>query len=202
MLRTMPCTTTASKLIKVSFLLLATLGLQACITTAVVGTAAVATKVATDPRTAGTQIDDETLEVRVSSALNKDPEIKEDARINIISYNTKVLLIGQVPNESLRETAKNLASGVDGVTDIYNEIRVGGKIGFGQISTDSWITTRIKSKLLLNSAVKSTDVKVVTENGEVFLMGNVTQAQANAAAEDARYVGGVSKVIKVFSYIN
>ncbi|MGR3807867.1 Osmotically-inducible protein OsmY, contains BON domain [Pasteurella testudinis DSM 23072] len=198
----MPRTTTASRLIKLSILLLGAFGLQACVTTAVVGTAAVATKVATDPRTAGTQIDDETLEVRVSSALNKDAEIKEDARINVVSYNSRVLLIGQVPSESLKETAKNLASGVDGVTDVYNEIRVGEKIGFGQISQDTWITTRIKSKLLLNSAVKSTDVKVITENGEVFLMGSVTEAQANAAAEDARYVGGVTKVIKVFSYIN
>nr|WP_152596701.1 division/outer membrane stress-associated lipid-binding lipoprotein [Chelonobacter oris] len=191
-----------SRWIKLAVLLSATLGLQACITTAVVGTAAVATKVATDPRTAGTQIDDETLEVRVSSALNKDEEIKQDARINVVSYNSRVLLIGQVPSESLKETAKNLASGVEGVTDIYNEIRVGEKISFGQISKDAWITARIKSKLLVNAEVKSTDVKVITENGEVFLMGNVTEAQANAAAEDARYVGGVSKVVKVFSYIN
>ncbi|MGV6988904.1 division/outer membrane stress-associated lipid-binding lipoprotein [Testudinibacter sp. P80/BLE/0925] len=192
----------ASRLLKLTVLLAAAVSLQACITTAVVGTAAVATKVATDPRTAGTQIDDETLEIRVSSALNKDEEIKEDARINVVSYNSRVLLIGQVPSESLKETAKNLASGVNGVTDIYNEIRVGEKLGFGQISKDTWITTRIKSKLLVNSAVKSTDVKVITENGEVFLMGNVTEAQANAAAEDARYVGGVTKVVKVFSYIN
>lgn len=198
----MQITRNASRLIKLTVLLAAAVGLQACVTTAVVGTAAVATKVATDPRTAGTQIDDETLEVRVSSALNKDEEIKEDARINVVSYNSRVLLIGQVPNESLKETAKNLASGVEGVTDIYNEIRVGEKIGFGQISKDTWITTRIKSKLLVNSEVKSTDVKVITENGEVFLMGNVTEAQANAAAEDARYVGGVTKVVKVFSYIN
>lgn len=198
----MQLTRTASRFIKLAILLGATVGLQACITTAVVGTAAVATKVATDPRTAGTQIDDETLEVRVSSALNKDAEVKETARINVVSYNSRVLLIGQVPNESLKETAKNLASGVEGVTDIYNEIRVGEKISFGQISQDTWITTRIKSKLLVNSQVKSTDVKVITENGEVFLMGSVTEAQANAAAEDARYVGGVSKVVKVFSYIN
>ncbi|MGR6981069.1 division/outer membrane stress-associated lipid-binding lipoprotein [Testudinibacter sp. P27/CKL/0425] len=198
----MQLTRTTSRFIKLAILLGATVGLQACITTAVVGTAAVATKVATDPRTAGTQIDDETLEVRVSSALNKDAEIKETARINVVSYNSRVLLIGQVPNESLKETAKNLASGVEGVTDIYNEIRVGEKISFGQISQDTWITTRIKSKLLVNSQVKSTDVKVITENGEVFLMGSVTEAQANAAAEDARYVGGVSKVVKVFSYIN
>lgn len=191
-----------SRWIKLSLLLLATFGLQACITTAVVGTAAVATKVATDPRTTGTQIDDETLEIKVESAINKDPQIKEEANISAVSYSGKVLLIGQAPNESLKEMAKNLASGVEGVTDIYNEIRIGANNSFGKKAEDTWITTRIKSKLLVNSAVKSTDVKVVTENGEVFLMGKVTEAQANAAAEDARYVGGVTKVVKVFSYIN
>lgn len=198
----MPITTIASRLVQLAILVLLTSVLQACVTTALVGTAAVATTVATDPRTTGTQIDDETLEIRVSSALNKDEEIKQAAHINVVSYDSKILLVGQVPNESLKETAKNLASGVEGVTDIYNEIRVGEKISFGQVSQDTWITTRIKSKLLVNANVKATDVKVVTENGEVFLMGKVTATQANAAAEDARYVGGVSKVIKVFSYIN
>ncbi|MBE2896310.1 divisome-associated lipoprotein YraP [Pasteurellaceae bacterium HPA106] len=189
--------------LKLSTALLAIISLQACVTAAVVGTgAAVATKVATDPRTTGTQLDDETLEVKVVSAMNKDAEIKQDANVNAVSYNSRVLLIGQVPNDSLRDTAKNLASGVDGVTDVYNEIRVGQNIGLGQNSTDTWITTQIKSKLLVNSEVKSTNIKVVTENGEVFLMGNVTPAQANAAVEVARHIAGVKKVVKVFSYIN
>ncbi|MBE2893854.1 division/outer membrane stress-associated lipid-binding lipoprotein [Spirabiliibacterium falconis] len=191
------------KRLKLATALFALASLQACVTAAVVGTgAAVATKVATDPRTTGTQIDDETLEVKVVSAMNKDAEIKQDANVNAVSYNSRVLLIGQVPNDSLRETAKNLASGVDGVTDVYNEIRVGQNIGIGQNSTDTWITTQIKSKLLVNSEVKSTHIKVVTENGEVFLMGNVTPAQANAAVDVARHIAGVKKVVKVFSYIN
>ncbi|PJG86553.1 division/outer membrane stress-associated lipid-binding lipoprotein [Conservatibacter flavescens] len=188
---------------KLAMLLSAALVLQGCVTAAVVGgTAAVATKVATDPRTLGTQVDDETLEERVSSAIKSDEQIKEEGRVNVISYNGRVLLIGQVPQESLKEIAKNLASGVEGVTDVYNEIRIGTPISIGQVSKDSWITTQIKSKLLVNSQVKSTSVKVITENGEVFLMGNVTQDQANAATEVARNVAGVQKVIKVFAYIN
>lgn len=175
--------------------------LQGCLTTAVVGTAAVATKVATDPRTAGTQIDDETLEERVSYALNQDAELKETARINVVSYNGKVLLIGQVPNENAREMAKNLAAGAEGVSEIYNEIRVGEQVSVLQVSKDSWITTQAKSKLLVSSGVKSTDVKVITENGEVFLMGKLTRSQADAATDAIRTVSGVSKVISVFSYI-
>ncbi|HDL4181001.1 TPA: divisome-associated lipoprotein YraP [Mannheimia haemolytica] len=190
----------ANKLLKGSLLVLGFISLQGCITTAVVTSAAVATKVATDPRTTGTQVDDEILEEKVAYNINKDEQIKQEARINVVAYNGKVLLIGQAPSMDVVENAKNLAAGAEGVTEIYNEIRQGEKIGFGQITQDSWITTQVKSKLLVNSEVKATEVKVVTENGEVFLMGKVSQNQAEAAAEAARNVGGVTKVVKVFSY--
>ncbi|HGO5856012.1 TPA: division/outer membrane stress-associated lipid-binding lipoprotein [Mannheimia haemolytica] len=190
----------ANKLLKGSLLVLGFISLQGCITTAVVTSAAVATKVATDPRTTGTQVDDEILEEKVAYNINKDEQIKEEARINVVAYNGKVLLIGQAPSMDVVENAKNLAAGAEGVTEIYNEIRQGEKIGFGQITQDSWITTQVKSKLLVNGEVKATEVKVVTENGEVFLMGKVSQNQADAAAEAARNVGGVTKVVKVFSY--
>lgn len=190
---------------KLSLLLGSLLLLQGCVTATVagiVGATAVTTKVATDPRTVGTQIDDETLEEKVLSAIRKDEQIKSEARINVVSYNGRVLIIGQAPNDNLKEIATNLAKGVDGVNDIYNEIRLGQPISFGQISQDSWITTQIKSKLLVNSSVKTTEVKAITENGEVFLMGNLTQEQADAAADVARNVSGVQKVVKVFKYLN
>ncbi|HDL5699270.1 TPA: divisome-associated lipoprotein YraP [Mannheimia haemolytica] len=190
----------ANKLLKGSLLVLGFISLQGCITTAVVTSAAVATKVATDPRTTGTQVDDEILEEKVAYNINKDEQIKQEARINVVAYNGKVLLIGQAPSMDVVENAKNLAAGADGVTEIYNEIRQGEKIGFAQITKDSWITTQIKSKLLVNGEVKATEVKVVTENSEVFLMGKVSQTQADAAAEAARTVSGVTKVVKVFSY--
>lgn len=175
------------------------LTLQGCIATAVVGTAAVATKVATDPRTAGRQLDDETLEEKVAYNLNKDAQLQEEARINVVAYNGKVLLIGQAPSEMAKEAAKSVAAGVAGVSEVYNEIRISPKIGVGQITKDSWITTKVKSQLLVNSEVKATDIKVITENGEVFLMGNLSQNQSDAAANVARYVSGVTKVIKVMT---
>lgn len=177
------------------------LALQGCLATAVVGGAAVAAKVATDPRTAGRQLDDETLEEKVAYNLNKDEQIKEEARINVVAYNGKVLLIGQTPNEMAKDTAKSIAAGVAGVSTVYNEIRIAPKIGIGQISQDSWITTKVKSQLLVNAEVKTTEVKVITENGEVFLMGNLSNTQANAAADVARNVRGVNKVVKVITYV-
>lgn len=188
------------RLLQGSLLAVGFLSLQGCVTTAVVTSAAVATKVATNPRSTGTQVDDEILEEKVAYNINKDAQIKEEARINVVAYNGKVLLIGQAPSADVVENAKNLAAGAEGVTEIYNEIRQGQKIGFAQITQDSWITTQIKSKLLVNSEVKSTEVKVITENSEVFLMGKVSQIQADAAAEAARNVSGVTKVVKVFSY--
>lgn len=188
------------KCLKVSLLILGFISLQGCIATAVVTSAAIATKVATDPRSTGTQIDDEILEEKVAYNINKDEQIKEEARINVVAYNGKVLLIGQAPSMDVVENAKNLAAGAEGVTEVYNEIRQGEKIGFAQITQDSWMTTQVKSKLLVNGKVKATEVKVVTENGEVFLMGKVSQSQADEAAEIARNISGVTKVVKVFSY--
>ncbi len=176
------------------------LSLQGCIATTVVTTAAVASKVATDPRSTGTQVDDEILEEKIAYNLNNDAQLKAESRINVVVYNGKVLLIGQTPSEMAAESAKNIAAGVNGVTDIYNEIRIGEKIEASQIALDSWITTVVKSKLLVNSEVKATDVKVITENGEVFLMGKLSATQADAAAEVARNVSNVKKVVKVITY--
>ena len=188
---------------KLVFVLGSAMLLQGCVAAAIGGAAvAGATKVATDPRSMGTQLDDETLESKVNSAVKKDQQIKSEARISVTSYSGRILLTGQVPNENLREVASSLAKGVQNVNDVYNEVRVGPKVDFAQISKDSWITSQIKSKMLLDSKVKTSDVKVVTENNEVFLMGNVTQDQGNAAAEIARNVAGVTKVIKVFNYLN
>mgnify|MGYP000444925665 FL=1 len=174
--------------------------LQGCITTAVVTTAAVAGKVATDPRSAGTQVDDEILEEKVAQNLNNDAQLKTETRINVVVYNGKVLLIGQAPNYTAAETAKNIAAGVEGVKEVVNEIRTGEVIRASQVAIDSWITTTVKSKLLLNGEVKTTEVKVITENGEVFLIGKLSHTQADAATEVARNVRGVSKVVKVITY--
>ena len=170
---------------KLAFILGTSIILQGC-AAAVVGGAAAGAKVATDPRTMGTQVDDETLELKVGHALDKDAQIKSEGRVNAVSYSGRVLLIGQVPNGTVKETATSLAKGEEGV----------------QITKDSWITTQIKSKLFVGDNVKATDVKVITENGEVFLLGNVTQSQGDSAAEIASKVTGVQKVVKVFKYLN
>ena len=192
---------TLSPLKKLAILLGATIFLQGCVA-ALIGGGAVAAKVATDPRTTGTQIDDETLEFKVENSVEKDAQIKAEGRVNAVSYNGRVLLIGQVPNSDVKDTATALAKGVEGVNEVYNELTVSPKISFAQISKDSWLTTQVKSKMFVDGRVKATDVKVISENGEVFLLGNVTQSPANAAADIASKISGVKKVIKVFKYLD
>jgi len=174
--------------------------LQGCVAV-VAGSAAVATKTATDPRSVGTQVDDGTLELRVSNALAKDQQIKTDARVIATAYQGKVLLTGQAPNQEVANRAKQIAMGVDGATEVYNEIRIGPKVSLGTSSADTWITTKIRSQLLGSDQVKSSSVKVTTENGEVFLLGLVTPEEAKAAADIASRVSGVKHVTTAFTMV-
>ena len=174
--------------------------LQGCVA-AVIGSAAVATKTATDPRTVGTQVDDGTLELRVSNALYKDRQIKDEAHIVPTAYQGKVLLTGQAPTADVAIRAKQIAVGVDGATEVYNEIRTGSKASFGTASSDTWITTKVRSNLLSSDQVKSSNVKVTTENGEVFLLGLVTNEEAKAAADIASRVSGVQHVTTAFTIL-
>lgn len=181
--------------------LISALLLQGCVAAAVVGTAAVGTKAATDPRTVGTQVDDSTLELRVNSALNKDEQLKKEARVNVMAWQGKVLLTGQVPSTDLASQAKQIAMGVEGTTEVFNEIRQGEPIGLGTASSDTWITTKVRSQLLGSDQVKSSAVKVTTENGEVFLMGSLTEREGKAAADIASRVSGVKHVTTAFTII-
>lgn len=117
--------------------IIAALLLQGCVAAAVVGTAAVGTKAATDPRSVGTRVDDSTTELRVNTALSKDAQIKKEARINVSAYQGKVLLVGQSPNSELSARAKQIAMGVEGTTEVFNEIRQGQPIGLGDASNDT-----------------------------------------------------------------
>ena len=181
--------------------LISALLLQGCVGAVVVGSAAVGTKAATDPRTVGTQVDDGTLELRVNSALSKDQQLKKEARVNVTAYQGKVLLTGQAPNTELSSRAKQIAIGVEGATEVFNEIRPGQPIGLGTASSDTWITTKVRSQLLGSDQVKSSNVKVTTENGEVFLMGLVTAREGQAAADIASRVSGVKHVTTAFTLL-
>ena len=181
----------------IALITLAASGLQGC---AVVAAGGAGAAVATDRRSAGTMVDDEAIELKVNNAIFSDDELNKKTHINATSYNAVVLLTGEAPSAALRERVVDLARRVDKVRRVHNEIAVAEPSPMKVRSQDTWITAQVKTKLLSNKQVSANNVKVVTENGSVYLMGIVTRAEAQAAAEAARHVSGVSRVVTVFEY--
>lgn len=175
--------------------------LQGCVA-AVIGAGAGTTKLVTDPRTTGTQVDDTTLDSKIGMKLKDEAAYFEGARIVVSAYNTNVLLIGQAKSDSQISRAVELAQSVSGVNKIYNQIRIGTVISTGVMTNDAWITTKVKTNLIGNSNTKARNIKVVTENGEVFLRGIVTRQEGQLASEVASKVDGVKLVTTVFTYLD
>lgn len=185
------------KLTKLALLLSVSLGLQGCVAAVVGGTAVVA-NIAADPRSTGTQLDDQNTEFEIIRVLQRNQKLQQQGSVTPVVYSGRVLLIGTVPTEALKETAYNLAREVKNIIDIYNYIQVSPRISLTQATKDTWITSKIKSDLLLNPKVKSSRLKVITEDGIVYLLGIVTPEQGLTAAQIASKVDGVKKVITIF----
>jgi osmotically-inducible protein OsmY len=174
--------------------------LQGCAGVFVAGAATTAS-IANDRRTVGSVIDDQNVELKALNAIASRKDMDKASRISATSVNGKVLLVGQTPYSQYSRDAEQLVAKIDGVRQVYNELRISKPVSFSTQSQDSWITSKIKSEMLTTKGVDSTRFKVVTENGEVFLMGLVTREEADKAVNIARHVSGVRKVIKVFEYI-
>lgn len=124
-----------------------------------------------------------------------------DSRILVTSFNRVVLLVGQTPTASLRVLAEKIARSAPGVQRVYDEVSVGYPIPLTQRTKDSLITSQVRSSMLTRKGLESGSIRIVTENGAVYLMGVVTDQQANLAVDVARRVNGVRKVVKIFQYI-
>ena len=168
----------------------------------VVAGAATGAVASQDERTVPTQLEDESIEIKTSTALFKNDEIWKDTNIDVISYNTIVLLVGQAPTASLKEQAKLEVEKIDKVKKIYNQIRIAAPISFFAKRNDEYLTSKTKSSMLFTENFPSGKIKVVTENSEVFLLGLVTKQEADKAVEIARNINGVSRVIKVFEIVD
>jgi len=170
----------------------------------VVGGAATTATVAHDRRTTGSVVEDQAIELRIKNSLSEDAEIDRLAHINVTSYDGIVLLSGEAPSEALRTRAGQIAREAEKVRRVHNEIQLAAPSSMMTRSSDSWITTKVKSSLfgVKIEGFDPTSVKVVTENGTVFLMGLVNQAEAAAATEQARQVSGVQRIVKLFEYID
>ncbi len=153
-------------------------------------------------RTLGTKWDDQMVESRGKANIKSvSPEL-DKAHIGIVSFNGVVLLVGQVPSQNAKEAAAEAVEGLRKVKIIHNELEVAGPISFMARTNDSWLTTKVKTALLTNSDSEGRRIKVVTENGVVYMMGLLTRNEADNAVKRARDVFGVKKIVKVFEYIN
>lgn len=190
----------SAPLISLALAALAVTQLQGC-ATAVVGGAAVGASVALDRRTAGVYVSDQEIELRALGRLREAFPQKTD-NISATSYNRQVLLTGQVPDETTRTRATEVVKAIPDVRTVFNELSVSGVTSLTSDANDVAITSKVKTRLIRDERVPGIKIKVVTETAVVYLMGLVTQAEAEAATEIARTTAGVTKVVTLFEYIN
>ncbi len=174
--------------------------LQGCAPVIVGGAAVGAVAVADDQRTTGTIIDDQGIELKIGKAIDGVDALREQAHINVTSFNGVVLLSGEAPDAPLREQAEQLARKTVKVRHVANELAIGPMTSFASRSRDSWITTKVKSQLFGDDGVSGNQIKVVTEAQTVYLMGLVARREGDRAAEISRHTAGVKRVVKLFEY--
>ena len=167
---------------------------------AVLGGVAMSTFVATDRRTSGTQLEDEGIELRSFGRIRSS--IGDRANITVTSYNRQVLLTGQIPNAQDKPLVHKIVSGVDNVRAIVNELEVQPNATLTQRSTDALTRGLVKASMIDAKDVFANSFKVVVERGTVYLMGRVTQREADRATEIARGTRGVEKVVRVLEIIS
>ncbi|MES2635663.1 MAG: BON domain-containing protein [Pseudomonadota bacterium] len=166
----------------------------------VIGGAAVGALVTIDRRTSGAQLDDEGIELRAASRLRD--AFGDRAHINVTSYNRQVLLTGEVPNEQAKQQAEQQVMRVDNVRGIVNDLAVMPSSTLSQSSSDTLVTAKVKASLVDASDLYVGAFKVVTERGVVYLMGRVTQREADRATQITRNIPGVRRLVRVFEIIS
>ena len=154
-------------------------------------------------RTAGAIVEDRSIETKIAVNMQAIEPAFRKSSFDVISHNGVVLLIGQVESSELKSKATEIASKASTkIKRIHNEIEVSGRTGILSRGNDTWIATKVRTLMLANAEVPSGQVRVVVENGAVYLMGIISQSEGDNAANIARNVAGVTKVVKVFEYLS
>jgi osmotically-inducible protein OsmY len=173
--------------------------LQGCV--AFVAGAAVSGAMATaDRRSLGAQTEDKAIAVKAETRMGSI--VGDAGHVNVNSYNRKVLLTGEVRDEAMKRAVENEVRSIANVDNVTNELDVAGVSSYTSRSSDALITSKVKLSLADKNTIKANSFKVVTERGNVYLMGLVTQREGNIAADVAKGVSGVMRVTKIFEYIS
>ncbi len=179
--------------------LLAT-SLSACIPLVVGGAFVGGTLVANDRRTSGAQLEDEGIELRSASRIRTN--VGDRVHVNVSSFNRQVLLTGEVPNEQDKQLVEQIVSRVENVNSVVNELAIAANSSLSQRSSDTLVTGRVKALLVDAKDLFANSFRVVTERGTTYLMGRVTQREADRGTAVVRGTPGVQKVVRIFEIIS
>ena len=174
--------------------------LTACVPLLLGGAVGGGALIATDRRTSGTQLEDEGIELRALSRLRS--ALGERSHVNLTSYNRQVLLTGEAANEQDKQQIQQTVAGVENVSTIVNELAIMGNSTLTQRSSDALVTGRVKATRVDARDLSANAFKVVTERGTTYLMGRVTQREADRGTEVVRSTPGVQKVVRMFEIIS
>ncbi|MBS1145498.1 MAG: hypothetical protein H6R14_2904 [Proteobacteria bacterium] len=172
--------------------------LEGCVP-AIIGGAAVGVMSAHDRRSTGTQTDDETTEWKAGQRV--PDQYKAFSHVNFTSYNRRLLITGEVPSADAKAAIEAEVRKIDGVREVYNELGVGPVSSLGSRSTDSYIDSKVKARLVDSNQISANHIKVVTERAIVHLMGIVNAREAKVAVDVARTTAGVVKVVNVLEIV-
>ena len=172
--------------------------LAGCVPVLIAGAAGGAAMVATDRRSAGAQVDDESIELKITTQASS--EFGERIHLNVTSFNGVVLLTGEVPDQAALASIGNLAKNTEKVRVVHNEMVIGPNSDFSARSNDTYITSKVKTRMLEANKFPPNAVKVVTERSVVYLLGIDSKEEGDAAAEIAATTAGVARVVKFFQY--
>lgn len=173
--------------------------LQGCVPAVIVGGAAAGVMTAHDRRSTGTQTDDETAEWKAMQSI--PAQYKELTHANFTAYNRRLLITGEAPSDEAKSGIEAKVRMIDGIREVYNELGIGPASSLGSRSTDSFITSKVKARLVDTNQLSANHIKVVTERGIVYLMGIVNEREAKVAVAVARTTDGVRKVVNVLEVV-
>ncbi len=182
------------------FTLVTTISVNGCVGTAIVAGGAVAGAAAVDRRDTSTIINDNNIEINIKEAIYTDETIRRDIHVNVTSYNGVVLLSGETPTLEMRDKVVRHTQQVDTIKMIYNETIVAPPSEHTSRRQDTYVTSKVKTALFSAKEITGLEIKVVTENQVVYLMGLVTKEEGDIAANAARQVSEVKQIVKLFEY--
>lgn len=176
------------------------ISLSGCVAALVASVAVVTVDIIHDRRTAGEYVDDNTIELTAQNYLASNKAIRKAVHVRPTSWNGILLITGEIDEPELKQQIVNKLTNITGVRQLVDETTITGKTKLGTRANDAWITTRVKSRLVLKTGLDANRIKVTTTRGSVYLMGIVTPKEGMKATEVARAVKGVERVVKVFEY--